>query len=151
MGEVIGDGLIKLPFIASLQGGVSWREHPLVRGQGVHRLFHVPETIVAGLIDEVIDSGVTGIAVSDLLLLRKPFGGRRFDVVIDTQTNVRRSLVVKRARPRKPGMASSSRPPPISAFPTASRPPPGPMRWWIDCRPWRLWRPGGPSQRGQSS
>jgi ADP-heptose:LPS heptosyltransferase len=98
MGEVIGDGLIKLPFIASLReafpgASVHWCA---AKGETVYSTSLKP--IVAGLIDEVIDSGVTGIAVSDLLLLRQPFGGRRFNVVIDTQTNVRRSLVVKRAR-----------------------------------------------------
>jgi ADP-heptose:LPS heptosyltransferase len=98
MGEVIGDGLIKLPFIASLReafpgASVHWCA---AKGSTVYSTSLKP--IVAGLIEEVIDGGVTGIAVSDLLLLRQPFGGRRFNVVIDTQTNVRRSLVVKRAR-----------------------------------------------------
>jgi ADP-heptose:LPS heptosyltransferase len=98
MGEVIGDGLIKLPFIASLKdafpdASLHWCA---AKGSTVYSTSLKP--IVAGFIDEVIDGGVTGIAVSDLLLLKQPFGGRRFDVVIDTQTNVRRSLVMKRAR-----------------------------------------------------
>jgi hypothetical protein len=130
MGEVIGDGLIKLPFIASLReafpgASIHWCA---AKGSTVYSTSLKP--IVAGLIDEVIDSGVTGIDVSDILLLRKPFGGRRFDVVIDTQTNVRRHR------------------PPISAFPTASRPPPGPRRWWIGCKRWRPWRRGGRWRRG---
>jgi ADP-heptose:LPS heptosyltransferase len=98
MGEVIGDGLIKLPFIASLKdafpgASIHWCA---AKGSTVYSTSLKP--IVAGFIDEVIDSGVTGTKVSDLLLLKHPFDGRRFDVVIDTQTNVRRSLVVKRAR-----------------------------------------------------
>ena len=97
MGEVIGDGLIKLPFIASLQdafpgANIHWCA---AKGQTVYSTSLKP--IIDGLIDEVIDTGVTGVAVSDLLLLKRPFGGRRFNVVIDTQTNVRRALVVKRA------------------------------------------------------
>jgi ADP-heptose:LPS heptosyltransferase len=100
MGEVIGDGLIKLPFIASLKdafpgASIHWCA---AKGETVYSTSLKP--IVAGFIDKVIDGGVTGTKVSDLLLLKRPFGGRRFDVVIDTQTNVRRSLVVKRARAR---------------------------------------------------
>jgi ADP-heptose:LPS heptosyltransferase len=98
MGEVIGDGLVKLPFIASLKdafpnASIHWCA---AKGSTVYSTSLKP--IVAGFIDEVIDNGVTGAKVYDLLLLKQPFGGRRFDVVIDTQTNVRRSMVVKRAR-----------------------------------------------------
>jgi len=100
MGEVIGDGLIKLPFIASLKEAFPKASIHWCAAKGSTVYSTSLKTIVAGFIDEVIDSGVTGINVSDLMLLRKPFGGRRFDVVIDTQTNVRRSLVVKRARAR---------------------------------------------------
>ncbi len=103
MGEVIGDGLIKLPFIASLktafpEATIHWCA---AKGATVYATALAP--IVAGLIDEVIDSGVTGVALSDLLPLKRPFGGRRFDVVIDTQTNVRRALVAKRARASREG------------------------------------------------
>ena len=98
MGEVIGDGLIKLPFIASLKDAFPGASIHWCAAKGSTVYSTALKPIVAGFIDEVIDSGVTGIAVSDLLLLKQPFGGRRFDVVIDTQTNVRRSLVVKRAR-----------------------------------------------------
>ena len=101
MGEVIGDGLIKLPFIASLKDAFPGASILWCAAKGSTVYSTALKPIVVGLIDEVIDSGVTGIAVSDLVLLRKPFGGRRFDVVIDTQTNVRRSLVVKRARAAK--------------------------------------------------
>jgi ADP-heptose:LPS heptosyltransferase len=98
MGEVIGDGLIKLPFIASLKDAFAGASIHWCAAKGSTVYSNVLKPIVAGFIDEVIDSGVTGTKVSDFLLLRKPFGGRRFDVVIDTQTNVRRSLVVKRAK-----------------------------------------------------
>ena len=53
--------------------------------------------MVAGLIDEVISDGPVGVTLGEFLLLRRPFGGRRFDAVIDTQSNIRRSLVVRRS------------------------------------------------------
>ncbi len=104
MGEVIGDGLIKLPFIASLRDAFPDATIHWCAAKGSTVYSTALSAIVAGFIDEVIDSGVTGIEVSDLVLLRKPFGGRRFDVVIDTQTNVRRSLVVKRAISQNSGL-----------------------------------------------
>ena len=98
MGEVIGDGLIKLPFIASLKDAFPDASIHWCAAKGSTVYTGALKPIVEGLIDEVIDGGVTGVRVSDLLLLREPFAGRRFDVVIDTQTNVRRTLVIKRAR-----------------------------------------------------
>jgi ADP-heptose:LPS heptosyltransferase len=97
MGEVIGDGLIKLPFLASLRAAfpsasISWCA---AKGSTVYE--GPLAAAVAGHLDEVISQGVTGVSAIDFLALRRPFGGRRFDVVIDTQTNVRRSLVVRRA------------------------------------------------------
>lgn len=97
MGEVIGDGLIKLPFLASLRGAfpaarISWCA---AKGETVYQT--TLRDVVAGALDEVVAGGRTGVAPSEFFLLQRPFGGRRFDVVIDTQTNVRRSLVVRRA------------------------------------------------------
>jgi ADP-heptose:LPS heptosyltransferase len=53
--------------------------------------------VVERLIDEVITDGVTGAGALDWLPWVKPFGGRTFDLVIDTQENLRRSAVAKRA------------------------------------------------------
>jgi len=98
MGEVIGDGLIKLPFLASLRHAFPGAEIVWCAAKGETVYTTALKGIVEGLIDGVIDRGVTGVALSDLLPWRRPFGGRRFDVVIDTQTNVRRAFVVRRAR-----------------------------------------------------
>jgi ADP-heptose:LPS heptosyltransferase len=53
--------------------------------------------VVAGYIDEILTDGPTGAGPLDVLPWVKPFGGRTFDLVIDTQENARRSLVAKRA------------------------------------------------------
>lgn len=99
MGEVIGDGLIKLPFIAALrraypQAHIVWCA---AKGQSVYS--GALKGVVAGLIDEVLTEGPTGANLFDFFAL-KPFGGRRFDLVIDSQDNPRRSLVAKRAADR---------------------------------------------------
>ncbi|MEO6376393.1 MAG: glycosyltransferase family 9 protein [Caulobacteraceae bacterium] len=97
MEEVIGDGLIKLPFVAATRAAFPEARITWVAAKG-HTVYATAlKGVVEGLIDEVITQGITGAKPADFLLLRTPFGGRKFDVVIDTQTNVRRSLVVKRA------------------------------------------------------
>jgi len=97
MGEVIGDGLIKLPFVAAVRETFPAARFTWCAAKVGTVYSKLLKPIVDGLIDDIIDDGVTGARLSDFLLVRRPFGGRRFDVVIDTQTNVRRSLVAMRA------------------------------------------------------
>ena len=96
MGEVIGDGLIKLPFIAGLraafpQARISWCA---AKGETVYTT--ALKAVVAGYVDEVILDGANGAGALDSLPWRKPFGGRQFDLVIDSQENLRRSGVARR-------------------------------------------------------
>ena len=96
MGEVIGDGLIKLPFIAGLRAAfpdarISWCA---AKGETVYT--GPLKAVVAGYIDEVILDGANGAKALDSLPWSKPFGGRTFDLVIDTQENLRRSGVARR-------------------------------------------------------
>ncbi|HYG26265.1 MAG TPA: glycosyltransferase family 9 protein [Caulobacteraceae bacterium] len=100
MGEVIGDGLVKLPFVAGLraafpEAAISWCA---AKGSTVYASALKP--VVQGLIDEVVTDPPTGAGPLDWLPWLKPFGGRTFDLVIDTQENVRRSLVARRAAGR---------------------------------------------------
>lgn len=100
MGEVIGDGLIKLPVLAGVRAAfpaarISWCA---AKGSTVYAGPLAP--VVAGLIDEVVTDAPTGAGAWDWLTAWRPFGGRRFEVVIDTQENVRRSLVARRAAER---------------------------------------------------
>ena len=97
MGEVIGDGLIKLPFIAGLRlafpdARITWCA---AKGDTVYA--GPLKAVVAGYIDEILTEGPTGAGVLDALPWVKPFGGRTFDLVIDTQENLRRTVVARRA------------------------------------------------------
>jgi len=96
MGEVIGDGLIKLPFIAGLRAAfpearISWCA---AKGETVYA--GPLKAVVQGYIDEVILEGANGANALDSLPWSRPFGGRTFDLVIDTQENLRRSGVAQR-------------------------------------------------------
>ena len=97
MGEVIGDGLIKLPFIAGLRVAFPDARITWCAGKGETVYAGPLKAVVEGYIDEIISTGRTGARFSDLLPWAKPFGGRTFDLVIDTQENLRRSVVARRA------------------------------------------------------
>jgi ADP-heptose:LPS heptosyltransferase len=99
MGEVIGDGLIKLPFIAALRRAYPQAHIVWCAAKGETVYSGPLRAVVEGLIDEVLTEGVLGAGLFDLVQ-PKPFGGRRFDLVIDTQDNPRRSLVAKRSAVR---------------------------------------------------
>jgi ADP-heptose:LPS heptosyltransferase len=103
MGEVIGDGLIKLPFIAGLRAAfpdarISWCA---AKGETVYA--GPLKAVVAGYVDEVILDGRNGARPLDSLPWSKPFGGRKFDLVIDTQENLRRSGVARRGAAKNEG------------------------------------------------
>ena len=96
MGEVIGDGLIKLPFMAAARAAfpdayLAWCAGG---GETVYR------TALKGLADRLVDQVLVQPSrpgVLDFMLPRSPFDGGRFDLVIDTQSNVPRSLYIRRA------------------------------------------------------
>ncbi|WP_297511696.1 glycosyltransferase family 9 protein [uncultured Caulobacter sp.] len=96
MGEVIGDGLIKLPFIAGLRAAFPDARITWCAAKGDTVYTGPLKSVVAGYVDEVILDRGNGAAAVDSLPWRKPFGGRRFDLVIDTQENLRRSGVARR-------------------------------------------------------
>lgn len=100
MGEVIGDGLIKLPFIAGLRAAFPQARITWCAAKGETVYAGPLKGVVAGYVDEVLTAGPTGAGALDILPWVRPFGGRSFDLVIDTQENLRRSLVARRAAPR---------------------------------------------------
>ena len=97
MGEVIGDGLIKLPVVGAVRAAFPGARLVWCAAKGATVYAGALQPVVEGLIDEVLTTPPTGAGRWDWLTARRPFGGRRFDVVIDTQRNPVRSLVARRA------------------------------------------------------
>ena len=97
MGEVIGDGLIKLPFAAGLRRAFPDAHIAWAAAKGDTVYAGALAGVVEGLIDEIVTAGPTGAGALDILPWVRPFGGRRFDLVIDTQENAVRAAVVRRA------------------------------------------------------
>lgn len=96
-GELIGDGLFKLPFVARLRtrfpdAHITW----LTAGSTVYAGPLRPA--VGSLVDEIVETDQVGRSIGDLFRLERPLDGRRFDVLIDTQKVVPRTLSLRRIR-----------------------------------------------------
>jgi ADP-heptose:LPS heptosyltransferase len=95
--ERTGDGLIKLPFLAGLRA--AFPEARLVwctaAGNSVYGGWLAP--IAMPLMDELLLEGPHGRSPLEWLPWARPFSGRRFDLVIDTQMNIRRTLALRPA------------------------------------------------------
>lgn len=114
--ELLGDGVIKLPFLRAVRA--RWPEARVTwlagKGRTVYATTLAP--LVRPYIDEIIDDAGIGSHISELL--RRPLPGRRFDLVIDTQRRLLTTLILRRLSTRcfVSGAAdfwlSSRRPPP---------------------------------------
>ena len=97
-GETIGDGLFKIPFLRALRRRFPDARITWLAGIGPSTYAGALRDAVAGLLDEVIDRAGVGTTARHLVPWIRPLGGRRFDVVIDTQRSVFRTCVARRIR-----------------------------------------------------
>jgi ADP-heptose:LPS heptosyltransferase len=94
--ELLGDGVMKLPFVRALRR--TWPDSRItwLAGKGKTVYAGTLAPLVHDCLDEVIEDA--GIGSSARELLRRPLPGRRFDLVIDTQRRVLTSLILRRIR-----------------------------------------------------
>ncbi len=97
--DLLGDGLIKLPFLRALRHAYPTARITWVAGAGRTVFAGALAPLVTGLIDEVIENA--GFGWNWWELFRRPLGGRTFDLVIDTQRRLLTTLIVKRVRHRR--------------------------------------------------
>ena len=104
--DFVGDGLIKLPFIRSLRQVFPSAKITWIAGTHKSEFKRTLGPLVKGLLDEVLEECNIGfIGISDANLLQRlkdiknfiysPLKGRKFDLLIDTQTHVLTTMVVK--------------------------------------------------------
>ena len=105
--EISGDGLIKLPFIAGVRAAFPEAKFSWCAASGNSVYDGWLKPAVTGVIDEMILDQPVGQGRFDFLSTL-PFKGRQFDVVIDTQRNLARSLAVLRATSRGGVFVSST-------------------------------------------
>jgi ADP-heptose:LPS heptosyltransferase len=94
--DLVGDGVMKLPFLSALRSLYPEARVTWLAGQGKTVYAGVLAPLLTGLVDEVIEEA--GIGLSGWEILRRPLPDRRFDLIIDTQRRVMTSLILKRIR-----------------------------------------------------
>lgn len=96
--ELIGDGVMKLPFLRALRQ--RWPEARItwLAGKGRTVYAHALAPLARTLLDEIIEDAGIGSRARELL--HRPLGQRRFDLVIDTQRRVLTTLILRRMRSR---------------------------------------------------
>ncbi|MDR3441296.1 glycosyltransferase family 9 protein [Telmatospirillum sp.] len=95
--DLVGDGLMKLPFLRALRTAYPDARITWVAGKGKTVYAGILAPLVGGLVDEVIEDAHIGNRWWELVLPR-PLKERRFDLILDTQRRVLTSLIVKRIR-----------------------------------------------------
>jgi ADP-heptose:LPS heptosyltransferase len=96
--ELLGDGVMKLPFVRALRE--RWPEARItwLAGKGKTVYAHALAPLVAPWLDAIIEDA--GIGARPVELLHRPLADRRFDLVIDTQRRVLTTLILRRLRTR---------------------------------------------------
>jgi ADP-heptose:LPS heptosyltransferase len=96
--ELIGDGVMKLPFLGALRQ--RWPEARItwLAGKGRTVYAHELAPLAAPLLDEIIEDAGIGSRAAELI--HRPLPERRFDLVIDTQRRVLTTLILRRIRTR---------------------------------------------------
>ena len=94
----IGDGLLKLPFVRGLRAAFPSARITWLAGREDSVYAGVLADLAHGLIDEIIENAGIGLSFGELFhgLSKSPLGGRRFDLIIDTQRIFWTSLSLKR-------------------------------------------------------
>jgi ADP-heptose:LPS heptosyltransferase len=92
--ELLGDGVMKLPFLRALRqrwpdARITW-----LAGKGETVYAHALAPLARGSLDGIIENAGIGSRAAELL--RRPLPGRRFDLVIDTQRRVLTTLILRR-------------------------------------------------------
>jgi ADP-heptose:LPS heptosyltransferase len=96
--ELVGDGLMKMPFLSALRATWPRARITWLAGKGKSVYASVLAPLAGAYLDEVIEDA--GIGNDVVELLRRPLPGRSFDLIIDTQRRGLTTLIVKRIRHR---------------------------------------------------
>jgi ADP-heptose:LPS heptosyltransferase len=95
-GDLVGDGVMKLPFLRALRQAYPDARIAWMAGKHKSAYAHELAPLIDGLLDEVIEQA--GIDRTARWLVRRPLPDRYFDLIIDTQRGVLASLILRRVR-----------------------------------------------------
>ena len=97
--DLMGDGLMKLPFVRALRNAFPDARITWLAGKGRTVYAHELQPLVAPFIDEVIEDADIGGRTSRAA--GPALAGRRFDLIIDTQRRVSTTLAIRRINHRR--------------------------------------------------
>lgn len=98
MGEILGDGIWKLPLLAGLRAAAPQARLVWAAAHPQGTVYSGPlKRLAAPLLDAIVTGPGAGAHARDLFRLAPPFAGERFDLVIDTQARLAPALVARRA------------------------------------------------------
>ncbi len=92
--DLVGDALIKLPFLRALRHAYPDAEITWIAGHGKSAFAGVLAPLADGLLDRVLENAGTGVGLLDAI-------GGRPDLLIDTQSTLATALALRRLRPRR--------------------------------------------------
>ncbi|MFP5344496.1 MAG: glycosyltransferase family 9 protein, partial [Gammaproteobacteria bacterium] len=92
--DLVGDGLVKLPFLRALRHAFPDARITWLAGKGPSVYAGPLAPLAANLIDEVIEDAGVGHRAAELL--RRPLPDRAFDLVIDTQRRLLTTLILRK-------------------------------------------------------
>ncbi len=92
--DLVGDGLMKLPFLRALRRAYPDASITWLAGKGKTVYGAKLAGLVTGLLDEVVDEADIGNHWRELF--STPLKGRHFDLIIDTQRRVLTTLILRR-------------------------------------------------------
>lgn len=97
--DLVGDGLMKLPFLRALRAAYPTARITWLAGKGTSAFAGPLGPLADGLLDAVVDDAGIGRRTRELLsrpLAGTTLSGRCFDLVIDTQTRLLTTLILRR-------------------------------------------------------
>lgn len=97
--DLVGDGLIKYPFVKALRHAFPTAHITWATGNGESEYAGTLRPLVAGLIDEVVSNARLGLSWPQALT-ETPLAGRAFDLVLDIQRRVVASFHIRRVSHR---------------------------------------------------
>ena len=94
--DAIGENILKLPFLRALIDGFPGARITWITGAGPCQLEGILAQVIDGRIAECITDFHIDDSARELLFRWRPLPGRRFDLIVDAQRNVLRTLVLRR-------------------------------------------------------
>lgn len=98
--DLLGDGLLKLPFVHALKKMYPYAKIHWWAGYGKTAYKNILDPLVAGIFSDIQENVFTGLSWKSLLK-KSPWYAYNFDLIIDTQRDLKETLLLKKIPHKK--------------------------------------------------